>query len=207
MQFVVALECDEFKALDGRTLVPFLKQKVKGTEQKEAIILAGQIKSIIKIIESNSIGVKEVYSSLKISINPFMSEFQKSFNDFRLSVGKYLDFAFNTYTTGTAQHVAAENIKKLMLSEIEPYLDNGKYNLFEFEKTFIDPFFKNAHVDRSNPTMAEAIVFLNHCSTNIKAIKMEKRYFRIKLEKRLKIYKSNLDVLDGVLNNRIFPIK
>lgn len=40
-----------------------------------------------------------------------MSEFQKSFNDFRLSVGKYLDFAFNTYTTGTAQHVAAENIK------------------------------------------------------------------------------------------------
>lgn len=72
-----------------------------------------------------------------------------------------------------------------MLSEIEPYLDNGKYNLFEFEK-LLSIHFQNAHVDRSNPTMAEAIVFLNHCSTNIKAIKMEKRYFRIKLEKGLK---------------------
>lgn len=29
LQFVVALECDEFKALDGRTLVPFLKQKLR----------------------------------------------------------------------------------------------------------------------------------------------------------------------------------
>lgn len=206
MSYSVSLDCDEFNTLDSKSLVPYLLQANKKTGQKESIILAGKIKRLIKVIETTSSNFKNEFKVLTSSSQPFMSEFHLKFNDFRVSSIKYLDHAFQQYAEGTSKYSAAIRIKALFQNKINPTIESGEIDLFALDTEFVKPFIKEAFEDRQNELMQEALSLLNLFDRNIKAVKMERKYFRIRLETHLASFKSQRDSLEKILVDKSFPI-
>lgn len=195
----IRLNCNEFSSLDDKCLIVYLNSGKNKLDYRQSIILAGQLKDIIKLIEHNSTSYKGHFKIMSDEVSSHISMVNPVLNEFKILVAEYWDYANAEYTHEDPRILEATKMRNLMEEYILPYLDSGEFDLFKLSNDFIKPFFATTFVDRDNPRIENINRLLNSIDMHIKAIKMEKKYFRIKLEKVLKSYQEQLKAVDGML--------
>jgi hypothetical protein len=190
--FNIRLNCNEFSSLDEKGLIHYLNNGKNKLDYKQSIILAGQLKDIIKLIEHNSSSYKEQIKIMTNEVSSHISLINPILNEFKIQVAKYWDYANTEYTDEDPRMVEAKKMNNLMREHILPNLDSGEFDLFKLSDAFIKPFFASTFVDREHPRIENINSLLNSIDMHIKAIRMEKKYFRINLEKILEHYKEQL---------------
>lgn len=198
----INLMCDSFTNLNNKSLVPYLMQGKDKLLKREAISLAGKMKGLLAILENTSLNYKLNYSELRSETSTRIALFNEDFNSFRMKCAEYSNYAIETYTGGTQEMIAHNKMFELIKTQITPFIDNGELDLFKVGNNFVKPFFEQTYIDRNNPMMKEITQLLNRCDLHIKALKMEKKYFRIRLEKNLKSYEKSLTQLNSDLTNK-----
>ena len=138
----------------------------------------------------------EISSQITL-INPLL-------NEFKILVVQYWDYANVEYTEEDQRMKEAKKINHLMIDHILPNLESGEFDLFKLTDDFIKPFFIATYVDRDNSRIENINRLLNSIDMNIKKIKMEKKYFRMNLEKILNNYQEQLNSVSDILLNPIF---
>ncbi len=189
--FFEALEGTSFEEYDQRYLTSFLMKKYQ-MKRKDAIKLSGKLKSIIRILKSNHQNLTSFFTLLTENTSPHFQEFGTSFAAYRKVISEYIDEIISSDSSPEQRRIA-EKIMNLSDIEIKPSIrENIPLNLFRVSNNFIRPFFEIAFDDRNHPKLKKAIDLLSQCDHSIMAIKLERRYFLVKLEKVKKSLEKNL---------------
>jgi hypothetical protein len=205
--FNIRLNCNEFSSLDEKGLIHYLNSGRNKLDYRQSIILAGQLKDIVKLIEHNSSSYKEHIKIMTNEVSSHISLVNPVLNEFKILVAEYWDNAYAEYSEEDPRMVEVKNMHHLMKEHILRHLDSGEFDLFKLTDDFIKPFFAATFVDRENPRVENINRLLNSIDMQIKAIKMEKKYFRIKLEKVLKSYREQLKSVDEMLLKSVITDK
>lgn len=196
----IRLNCNEFSSLDEKGLIDYLNNGKNKLDYRQSIILTGQLKDIVKLIEHNSSSYKAHIKIMTDEVSRHISMINPVLNEFKILVAEYWDYANAEYIEEDPRMVEAIKMHDLMREHILPNLDSGEFDLFKLSDDFIKPFFTATFIDRENPRIENINRLLNSIDMHIKAIKMEKKYFRIKLEKVLKSYREQLKSVDEMLS-------
>lgn len=190
--FSIRLDCQEFSTLDDKALIHFLNSGANKLDYRNSVIVAGQLKDIVKLIEHNTKVYKDQIKIMQTEVSTHITSISPLLNDFKILVSRYWDHVNSEYAESDPIMVEAKKMYDLMRTHILPHLDNGEFDLFKMADEFVKPFFNTTFVDRENPSVIEFSMKLNSIDMHIKAIRMEKKYFRIILEKILKSYQEQL---------------
>lgn len=199
--FEISLDCDVFRTLDSNSIIPYFNKGKNKISYKEAIILAGNLKNTIKIIEQNSDEYKKQINVMKHEVSNHISLFNPIFNDFKILVNEYWNYVNEEHSENAEKIGEAKKMYDLMMTHVLPYIESGEFDLFKLGNEFIKPFFKATFLDREDQKIQEINRLLNLCDMHIKAIKMEKKYFKIRLEKVLECYQIQLERISEITSN------
>lgn len=187
-----ALEGYDFEEFNQSFLTSFLKRKKK-MKKNEAIKLAGKLKANTRVIKSNFLKLSSFFTLLTENTAPHFQEFSNSLVAFRKIMAEYID-EISQSSSSVEQKTIADKIVAMSNSEIQPSIkDNTPLNVFRFSERFIRPFFELAYDDRYHPKMKQMVELLSQCDHSIMALKMERRYLRIKLGKVKASFDNNLE--------------
>jgi hypothetical protein len=201
--FNLRLDCKEFSALDDKGLIHHLNIGKNKLDYKGSVVMAGQIKDVIKLIESNSSYYKDQITIMTNEVSSHISMINPVLNEFKILVVQYWDFANSEFEENDFRLDDANRMNALMQTYILPHLDSGEFDLFKLGDEFVKPFFEATYTDRENPMMENINRHLNTIDMHIKAIRMEKKYFRIKLEKVLKSYQEQLKAVSEMIQKPV----
>lgn len=199
--FQVRLECQVFSTLDEKSLVTFLSNDKNKLTCKDSIICAGKLIDVVKIIKSNADFYKDTIKQMKVEVSNNITLFNPIFSEFKMKVAEYWDYANAEYEENSSELIEAGKMSNLMKRHVLPHIDSGEFNLFDLADQFIKPFFDATFIDRENEKIKEINKLLHNCDMYLKAIKMEKKYFRIKLEKILTQFNEAKSSIDEILEN------
>ena len=202
--FNIRLDCNEFSLFDSKGLIHHLNNGKNKLDYKNSVVFAGQIKDVIKLIEHNSKYYKDQIKIMTNEISSQITLINPLLNEFKILVVQYWDYANVEYTEEDQRMKEAKKINHLMIDHILPNLESGEFDLFKLTDDFIKPFFIATYVDRDNSRIENINRLLNSIDMNIKKIKMEKKYFRMNLEKILNNYQEQLNSVSDILLNPIF---
>lgn len=193
-----ALEGKQFEEYDHKHLTSFLKRKKK-INKKEAIKLAGKLKAISRVIQSSQQKLSSFFPLLTDNTAPHFQELTKSLSAFRKTIAEYVDEILNSNSTFD-QKTLANEIMKMVDNEFKQSItDNVPLNYFKFSENFIRAFFDLSFQDRFHAKMKESIALLSQSDHSIMAIKMERRYLRIKLGKVKDSFEKNLNQVSNLI--------
>lgn len=205
--FNIRLDCKEFSGLDDKGLIYHLNSGKNKLSYKESVAFAGQIKDVIKLIERNSIYYKDQITIMTTEVSNHISMINPLLNEFKILVVQYWDYANTEFTGIDFRMDEAIKMQELMQTHILPLIDSGEFDLFKIGDEFVRPFMEACYIDRENPIMENILRLLNSIDMHIKAIRMEKKYYRIKLEKVLKNYKEQLNSVSEMILKPVISSK
>lgn len=197
--FNIRLDCQEFSSLDSKALIHYLNSGKNKLDYRKSVILAGELKDVVKLIEHNSKSYKDQIKIMTTEVSSHISMVNPLLNEFKILVAQYWDSANAEHTEFDPIMVEAKKMYHLMQVHILPNLDSGEFDLFKLSDEFIKTFFNATYVDRDNPNIININKILNSIDMHIKAIRMEKKYFRIHLEKILKSYQEQLNSVSEMI--------
>lgn len=195
----IRLNCNEFSSLDEKGLIDYLNSGKNKLDYRQSIILTGQLKDIVKLIEHNSSLYKSHIKIMSDEVSSHISMVNPVLNEFKILVAEYWDYANAEFTEEDPRMVEAKKMDDLMREHILPNLDSGEFDLFKLSDALLSHFSLRPLLIEKNPRLENINRLLNSIDMHIKAIKMEKKYFRIKLEKVLKSYKEQLNSVNEIL--------
>jgi len=187
-KFSLFLNCEVLKSLDNKVLVPYFSKGFGKMPYKEAVVLTGELKNLVNIIEHDSSNYVQSYKNMQSEISTHITLFNEVFNLFRVKWMEYGTFVEINYKKGSAEFLEFVKMGQLMTEYIHPHVDDGEFDLFLLGREYVKPFFEATYTDKSNPILNDVIIYLNKCDQHIKAIKMEQKYLKIRLEKIQKSY-------------------
>lgn len=187
-----ALEGNDFEEFNQSFLTSFIKRKKK-MKKNEAIKLAGKLKANTRVIKSNFLKLSSFFTLLTENTSPHFQEFSNSLIAFRKLMAEYIDEISQSNSSEVQKNIA-DKIVEMSNTEIQPSIKNNTpLDVFRFSKKFIRPFFELAYEDRYHPKMKQMVELMSQCDHSIMAIKMERRYLRIKLGKVKISFEKNLE--------------
>ncbi len=205
--FSMRLDCQEFSSLDEKGLIHYINSGKNKLDYRKSVILAGQLNDVVKLIEHNSKYYKDQISIMTTEVSSHISLINPLLNEFKILVVQYWDFANAEYIESDPRIVSAKQMYQLMQTHIIPHVDSGEFDLFKIGDEFVKPFFDATYVDRENSRIENINRILNSIDMHIKAIRMEKKYLRIKLEKVLKSYQEQLISVSGIILQPAISVK
>ena len=193
-EFQLSLDCNEFKSLNDKSLIPYIQKQYK-VEYAKSIKLAGQLKNTVRIIEANSILFDESFKALQDNTGVHFSNFAADFLEFRKYCGNYIDEILHSSDPRPQQKKLAEKIVELSGKYVTPHLSSGTLNLFELSEQFFPQFVHASYDDRKHPEIVAAIGYSTKCDQSIKNLMMERYYLREKQKNIQESYERCLELI------------
>lgn len=178
-EFQLSLDCNEFKALNDKSIIPYLRKQFK-VEYAKSIKLAGQLRNTVRIIETSSILFNESFKELQNNSSVHFRNFTNDFPEFRKHLANYIDEILQLNDSSNEQKALANKIIELGSKYINPHLNSGTLNLFELSEQFFPQFLNASYDDRKHPEIIAAIESVTKCDQSIKNLMMERHYLREK---------------------------
>lgn len=197
-QLVTTLDCEVFGTLDKSELVEYL-EKIKKNKFTEAVENSSEINGFISILKSTYDNFKRVFEEYKQNTSNHTTNVSRNLQSFMKEFGNYSVFLEQELGRDPIDDPRYRPILDLMDSQIKPYLENNKYDLYKLERDFFRPLIVVLSHLRHDERIYAMLEHARNCVTEIKAIRMEKHYLDINFRNFQDSYKENKKSLPKIL--------
>lgn len=169
------LDCDVFNSLDKTELIEYLEY-FKKNKDEIAIKHSNMINGFITVLKNHNENYRIQFDLFKNNVNAITDNLSKNLiilqREF-VTYGIELEKELNSDPINNHRY---KPIYDLFKSEILPYLQDGKYDVFKLENSFYIPLIKILSELRLDLKTQKMMEYAKNCVNDIKAIKMEHYY-------------------------------
>lgn len=173
--FFTTLDCEVFNTLDKTELVEYLEY-FKKNKDEIAIKHSNKINGFITVLKNHNENYKIQFELFKNNVNTITDSFSKNLMTLQrefVNYGVELEKELNADPINNQRY---KPLYDLFKSEILPFLQDGKYDIFKLENSFFIPLIKIFSDLRLDPKVQKMMEYSKNSVNDIKAIKMEQYY-------------------------------
>jgi len=192
------LDCEVFNSLDKTELVEYLEY-FKKNKYEVAIKHSNKINGFISVLKNHNENYKNHFDLFKNNINSFIDSLSKNLMILQrefVNYGIELEKELQEDPIGNQRY---KPISDLFESEILPYLQDGKYDIFKLENSFFMPLIRIFSNLRLDPKTQKMMEFSKNCVNDIKGIKMEQYYLTVNYNTLKERYNASKEELPNII--------
>lgn len=191
------LDGEIFKSLDKSKLLKYLKSKSENFDK--AVEKSNNIHGFISSLSF-------VYNDLTKRFNDYTEETSKHvdlFNEHLNQLSQSFDYYGINIEKRTGKDPTIDSVYSQILNlfseHVVPHSEDGKIELFSFQIKFTKPLAEIVSTHRLNEDLKEISQLNSYCNTDIKAIRMEKRYLTENFKNSIKYLQKSNDSLKELI--------
>jgi hypothetical protein len=198
-QIIEGLDCEIFRSLDKSELLKFLEQN-KISDYQKAVKQSNFINGYINIVKGSNTNLKGKFKEYSQQVSNYIMKVTENLTALSRAFGNYsvlLEQELNEEPTNDPRFITIQN---LFDTEIEPFRQSGKFEIYRLHDNFLVPFISILSNLRHDFRTNEMSKLVGNCIDAIKGIKMEKYYLKENFEIIVSRYKENLVELPKIVN-------
>lgn len=172
---VVALECENFEALDKGELLTYINRYYL-KDYGKAVSLTGRINLQLSIIRSNSKSLKERFLKALEDAGKSHDKLNENFQELIQSLHKYKTALVLSDGKDALYGDKFKNFDKLYGEHVLPHIEDGKFDYIHLRDNYFTPMINELERLAADNRTDEMTIFTRRCLDSVAGLKMEITY-------------------------------
>lgn len=192
------LDCEVFNSLDKTELVEYLKY-FKKNKYEVAVKYSNKINGFVTILKNHNENYKNHFDLFKNNVNACTDSLSKNLMILQRQFVNYGIELEKELQENPINNQRYKPISDLFESEILPFLQDGRYDIFKLENSFFMPLIRILSNLRLDPKTQKMMEFSKNCVNDIKGIKMEQQYLTVNYDTLKERYTESKQELPNII--------